>query len=64
MFDLFQYPGQQPNSMNMPPDSLNKRYPESYPDQINHLNNQMNMMSVTQLGYNKLWVSMIFILFM
>lgn len=50
--------------MNMPPDSLNKRYPESYPDQINHLNNQMNMMSVTQLGYNKLWVSIIFILFM
>lgn len=57
------YPGQRtypsqppPNMMNMPPpDSLNKRYPESYPDQMNQLNSQMNMMSVTQSGYNKLW---------
>ena len=41
----------------MPPDSMNKRYSESYSDQMNHINNQMNMMSTTQLGYNKLWVS-------
>lgn len=43
--------------MSMPPDSMNKRYSESYSDQMNHINNQMNMMSTTQLGYNKLWVS-------
>ncbi|KOC69209.1 Protein transport protein Sec24B [Habropoda laboriosa] len=49
------YPSQPPNPMNMPPDSMNKRYPDSYPDQMNQLNNQMNMMSVAQLGYNKLW---------
>lgn len=41
--------------MSMPPDSMNKRYSESYSDQMNHINNQMNMMSTTQLGYNKLW---------
>ncbi|XP_076684300.1 protein transport protein Sec24AB isoform X1 [Andrena cerasifolii] len=44
-----------PNSLGMTPDSMNKRYPESYPDQMNQLDNQMNMMSVTQGGYNKLW---------
>ncbi|XP_017877677.1 protein transport protein Sec24B [Ceratina calcarata] len=49
------YPGQPPNPMNMPPDSMSKRYPESYPDQINQLNNQMNTMNVSQYGYNKLW---------
>lgn len=43
--------------MSMPPDSVNKQYSEPYPDQINHLNNQMNMMSPPQHGYNKLWVN-------
>lgn len=43
---------------------MNKRYPESYPEQMNQLNNQMNMMSVTQAGYNKLWVSAILTLIM
>lgn len=42
--------------MSMPPDSM-KRYSESYPDQMNHLNNQMNMMPPPQHGYNKLLVS-------
>lgn len=41
----------------MPPDPMNKRYSETYPDQMNHLNSQMNMMTVTQHGYNKFWVS-------
>ncbi|XP_053995465.1 protein transport protein Sec24B [Hylaeus anthracinus] len=49
------YQSQPPNPMNIPPDSMNKRYPESYPDQMNQLNNQMNLMSVAQSGYNKLW---------
>ncbi|XP_031841096.1 protein transport protein Sec24AB isoform X2 [Nomia melanderi] len=49
------YPIQPPNPMNMQPDPLNKRYPEPYPDQMNQLNSQMNMMSVSQAGYNKLW---------
>ncbi|XP_003490260.1 protein transport protein Sec24B isoform X1 [Bombus vosnesenskii] len=39
--------------MSMPPDSM-KRYSESHPDQMNHLNNQMNMMPPPQHGYNKL----------
>lgn len=42
--------------MSMSYDSMNKRYSESYPDQMNQLNSQMNMMSVAQLGYNKIWV--------
>ncbi|OAD61626.1 Protein transport protein Sec24B, partial [Eufriesea mexicana] len=49
------YPNQPPNPMSMSYDSMNKRYSESYPDQMNQLNNQMNMMSVAQLGYNKIW---------
>ncbi|XP_076619720.1 protein transport protein Sec24AB isoform X1 [Colletes latitarsis] len=49
------YQSQPPNPMNIPQDSMNKHYPESYPDQMNQLNSQMNMMSVTQAGYNKLW---------
>ena len=49
------YPSQPANPVNIPLDSMNKRYPESYPEQMNHLNNQMNMMSVAQAGYNKLW---------
>lgn len=43
--------------MSMPPDSVNKRYTESYSDQINHVNNQMNMMSAPQVGCNTLWVN-------
>lgn len=43
--------------MSMPPDSMNKRYSESYSDQMNHINNQMNMMSAPQVGCNTLWVN-------
>lgn len=53
----FQYPSQSSNPMSMPPDSVNKRYTESYSDQINHVNNQMNMMPAPQVGCNKLWVN-------
>ncbi|CAD1468183.1 unnamed protein product, partial [Heterotrigona itama] len=50
------YPNQSSNvPSNIPPDPTNKRYPESYPDRTNHLNDRMNMLSVGQLGYNKLW---------
>jgi len=47
---------------NVPLDSLNKRYPNIYPDQLNQLNNQMGNLNVTQSSYNKLWV-FIFIFF-
>ncbi|CAL1689443.1 unnamed protein product [Lasius platythorax] len=40
---------------NVPLDSLNRRYPNMYPDQLNQLNNQMGNLHVTQSGYNKLW---------
>ncbi|XP_012214684.1 protein transport protein Sec24A isoform X3 [Linepithema humile] len=40
---------------NVPLDSLNRRYPNTYPDQLNQLNNQMSNLNVTQTGYNKLW---------
>ncbi|XP_033329992.2 protein transport protein Sec24AB [Megalopta genalis] len=49
------YPIQQPNTMTMQLDPMSKQYPQQYPDQMNQLNNQMNMMSVAQAGYNKLW---------
>ncbi|GAB1864987.1 Protein transport protein Sec24B [Camponotus japonicus] len=57
-------PGQQPYDTrsqhpgpmtNVPLDSLNKRYPNIYPDQLNQLNNQMGNLNVTQSSYNKLW---------
>ncbi|XP_066587390.1 protein transport protein Sec24A [Prorops nasuta] len=48
-----QYPGQMSNiPLN---NSMLKRYPGSYPDQMNQLNNQMSGMTVTQAGFNKLW---------
>lgn len=47
---------QQPDPMtNVPLDSLNRRYPNMYPDQLNQLNNQMGNLNVTQTSYNKLW---------
>ncbi|KMQ98170.1 protein transport protein sec24b-like protein [Lasius niger] len=47
---------QHPGPMtNVPLDSLNRRYPNMYPDQLNQLNNQMGNLHVTQSGYNKLW---------
>ncbi|XP_046813506.1 protein transport protein Sec24A [Vespa crabro] len=46
------YPGQ---LSNIPLDPMSVRYPGSYPDQMNQLNRQMNTMSVTQAGYNKIW---------
>ncbi|KAL6426198.1 hypothetical protein ACFW04_009032 [Cataglyphis niger] len=47
---------QQPGPMtNVPLDSLNRRYPNMYPDQLNQLNNQMGNLNVTQTSYNKLW---------
>lgn len=41
---------------NVPLDSLNRRYPNMYPDQLNQLNNQMGNLNITQGGFNKLWV--------
>ncbi|XP_076652844.1 protein transport protein Sec24AB [Halictus rubicundus] len=49
------YPIQQQNPINKQLDPMNKHYQQQYPDQMNQLNNQMNMMTVTQAGYNKLW---------
>ncbi|XP_015191713.1 PREDICTED: protein transport protein Sec24A isoform X2 [Polistes dominula] len=46
------YPGQ---LSNISLDPMSARYPGSYPDQMNQLNRQMNTMSVTQAGYNKIW---------
>ncbi|XP_043672934.1 protein transport protein Sec24A isoform X2 [Vespula pensylvanica] len=40
---------------NIPLDPMSIRYPGSYPDHMNQLNRQMNTMSVTQAGYNKIW---------
>ncbi|XP_029174847.1 protein transport protein Sec24A isoform X2 [Nylanderia fulva] len=49
-------PRSQPGPMtNVPLDSLNKRYPNMYPDQLNQLNNQMGNLNVAQSGYNKIW---------
>lgn len=48
------YPGR---LSNIPLDPMSTRYPGSYPDQMNQLNRQMNTMSVTKAGYNKIWVS-------
>lgn len=45
---------------NVPLDSLNRRYPNMYPDQLNQLNNQMGNLNVTQTSYNKLWVFIFF----
>lgn len=49
------YPIQQQSPMNKQLDPMTKYYQQQYPDQMNQLNNQMNMMNVTQAGYNKLW---------
>lgn len=46
------HPGQ---LSNIPLDSMPRRYPTSYPDQMNQLNRQMNTMAVSQTGFNKLW---------
>ncbi|KAI4490569.1 hypothetical protein M0804_003513 [Polistes exclamans] len=46
------YPGQ---LSNVPLDPMSARYPGSYPEQMNQLNRQMNTMSVTHAGYNKIW---------
>ncbi|EZA50413.1 Protein transport protein Sec24B [Ooceraea biroi] len=49
-----QYPGPMTN---VPLDSSSRRYPNTYPDQLNQLNNQMGGLNVTQGGFNKLWGS-------
>ncbi|XP_032680943.1 protein transport protein Sec24A isoform X3 [Odontomachus brunneus] len=46
------YPGPMTN---VPLDSLNRRYPNVYPDQLNQLNNQMSNLNVTQGGFDQLW---------
>ncbi|XP_046466052.1 protein transport protein Sec24A isoform X1 [Neodiprion pinetum] len=62
-------PGQQPMNQNqyvmqphnagqmsnIPLDNMAKRYPGSYPDQMNQLNSQMGGLNVAHSGFNQLW---------
>lgn len=49
---------------NVPLEQTVRRYPAPYQDEMNGLNNQMSGMSVTQSGFNKLWVyKIIFVIF-
>ncbi|KAK0089439.1 hypothetical protein PV325_007392 [Microctonus aethiopoides] len=40
---------------NIPLDNMPKRYPGSYPTDMNQLNTQMGSLNVTQSGFNELW---------
>lgn len=41
---------------NVPLESLNSRYTNIHPDQINQMNSQMSNLNVAQGNFNKLWV--------